>query len=210
MRHSESLGEIAKALAKAQAEIRNAVKTGVNPHFKNHYAPLEEVVQVAKDTLPKYGLSFIQGAEPSEGDLLLLSTMILHTSGEWLESTLAMRPVRNDPQGIGSCITYARRYALAAMCGIASEEDDDGNAASETPAPAKPKKEKQLTQEEAEHEGALALFRSAWSKLPKSVQTLDTMTGVLPVSTFDQVKICTTEQLREGIDKVNQILTEAA
>jgi hypothetical protein len=210
MRRSDSIANLAAALVKAQHEARNAVKSGLNPHFKNKYAPLEEVVQVAKDALNTHGIAFVQGGEPTEGDTLSLSTMLLHTSGEWIESNITMRPVRNDPQGIGSCITYARRYALAAICGIASDDDDDANAASETPPPPKPKKEKQPTQEEAEHEGALALFRSVWSKLPKSIQSLDTMTGVLPVSNFDQVKACSTEQLREGIDKVNAILTEAA
>lgn len=133
MNTSQTINKIAPALLKAQAAVANAVKTGTNPHFRNKYAPLEEVIKVCKDALNANGISFIQGGELSDGDLLHLSTRLLHESGEWIESTVSMKPVKADPQGIGSCITYARRYALAAMCGVASEEDDDANAASHAP-----------------------------------------------------------------------------
>lgn len=131
MKTSDSIAKLAPALLKAQREVKAAVKTGTNPHFKNRYAPLEEVISACKDSLNANGLAFVQGAEPTNGDTLDLTTRLLHESGEWIESTLTMRPVKVDPQGIGSCITYARRYALAAICGMASEEDDDGNAASQ-------------------------------------------------------------------------------
>lgn len=130
MKTSATIATLATALCKAQAQVKDAIKRGTNPHFKSKYAPIEEVISACKEALNSNGISFIQGAEPTEGDTLQLSTMLLHTSGEWIESTLTMRPVKNDPQGIGSCITYARRYSLAAICGVASDEDDDGNAAS--------------------------------------------------------------------------------
>lgn len=138
MKTSDSIAKLAPALLKAQREVKAAVKTGTNPHFKNRYAPLEEVISACKDSLNANGITFLQGAEPTNGDTLDLTTRLLHESGEWIESTLSMKPVKVDPQGIGSCITYARRYALAAICGMASEEDDDGNAASQ---PETPKKE---------------------------------------------------------------------
>lgn len=137
MKTSPTIDKLAAALIKSQVAIKNAPKTGTNPHFKNKYVPLDEMIPVCKEALNANGISFVQGAEQSEsGDVLHLSTMLLHTSGEWIESTLTMRPVKADPQGIGSCITYARRYSLAAICGVASDEDDDGNAASQ-PEPAK-------------------------------------------------------------------------
>ncbi len=163
MKKSESIATLASALTKAQAEIKNAPKSGTNPHFKNKYVPLDEMIPVCKEALNANGISFIQGAEQSEsGDVLHLSTMLLHTSGEWLESTLTMKPVKADPQGIGSCITYARRYSLAAICGVASEEDDDGNAASQPEpakkAPAKPAKSEPTPQGGHEHDGRTAQY----------------------------------------------------
>ena len=136
MKTSDTIRAIAPAFAKAQSSVANTVKTATNPHFKNKYVPLDDLIPVVKSALLAEGIAFLQGAEQSEGDVLHLTTRLIHTSGEWIESTLSMKPSKADPQGIGSCITYARRYSLAAMVGVVSDEDDDANAAS---APAKPK-----------------------------------------------------------------------
>lgn len=208
MKKSDSITNLSTALLKAQAEIKNAPKSAINPHFNNKYVPLDEMIPVCKEALNANGISFIQGAEQSEsGDVLHLSTMLLHTSGEWLESTLTMKPSRNDPQGIGSCITYARRYSLAAICGVASEEDDDGNAASQEP-PKATKKAKTEAIPKTEHELAVDMLRELFGKLPTSQKTLDTMKTILPISDFGQVKDCTLDQLNEGIDKLNILLSE--
>lgn len=139
MKTSESIAAIAPALLAAQKTVANVAKSATNPHFKSKYVPLDELLPACKAALNEQGVVFIQGTEPSEsGEVLHLTTRLLHSSGEWIESTLTMKPVKADPQGIGSCITYARRYALAAICGVASEEDDDANAASTEPAKSKP------------------------------------------------------------------------
>ncbi len=130
MKTSDSIKQIAPAFAKAQGAVANTIKSAINPHFKNKYVPLDDLIPVVKSALLSEGIAFVQGAEQSEGDVLHLTTRLMHTSGEWIESTLSMRPSKADPQGIGSCITYARRYSLAAMVGVVSDEDDDANAAS--------------------------------------------------------------------------------
>ena len=131
MTHSEQIKDLATALAKAQAEIEGARKDSTNPHFKSSYADLASVWDACRKALTGNGLSVVQGPVSDEGRVGV-TTMLMHSSGQWLESTFFMRPTKDDPQGAGSALTYARRYALAAMVGVAPE-DDDGNAASEKP-----------------------------------------------------------------------------
>lgn len=139
MKTSESIKELAAALAKAQAEIKGAAKTGENPHFRSRYADLASTWDACRDALTKHGLSIVQSPGGDDPEIVRMTTRLLHESGEWIEDTLAMRPVKSDPQGIGSATTYARRYALAAMAGVAPE-DDDGNAASHQEKTAPPPK----------------------------------------------------------------------
>lgn len=131
MNHSEQINEIAAALSKAQAVISGAVKDKTNPHFRSDYADLASVWEACRKPLTDNGLSVAQTAATDEGRVCV-TTLLMHASGQWISDTLAMRPTKDDPQGVGSCITYARRYALAAMVGVAPE-DDDGNAASAKP-----------------------------------------------------------------------------
>jgi hypothetical protein len=124
---SESLKEIAPALVKAQTKIKAALKDSTNPHFRSKYADLSSVVDAVKSPLLECGISFLQGVQDAEGGVAV-ETMLLHTSGEWISSTLRIPAVKQDAQGYGSAITYGRRYGLQAMCGVPAE-DDDGNAA---------------------------------------------------------------------------------
>ena len=127
---SPTLTEYAKAFAKMQKDIKQPLKDANNPFFKSKYVPLENVVASIQEVAPKYGLSFQQLPSVDEHGLVEVYTMTLHESGEYIISPpLKMRPVKNDPQGIGSAITYAKRYQLAAIFGLASDPDDDGNQA---------------------------------------------------------------------------------
>jgi hypothetical protein len=127
MERSEQLNELAAALAKAQAELEGASKDGNNPHFKSKYATLESAVLACKAVLPKHGLSVSQF--PSmQGDYVTVETILMHSSGQFLSGILPVPVSKKDAQGIGSAITYGRRYSLMAVVGIAPE-DDDGNAA---------------------------------------------------------------------------------
>ena len=129
MNKSESIKELATALAKAQGSIKGAIKDSSNPFFKSKYADLASVVEAIRSAFAANGLSYIQTVEPSQADEVRVETMILHSSGEWISCGVLALPVSKvDAQGYGSALTYARRYSLSAAVGIAPE-DDDGNAA---------------------------------------------------------------------------------
>ena len=125
---SEATNELFTAISKAQSLMNNAKKASDNPFFKSKYADLSDVWDVAQGPLTANGLCVIQGAE-SEGDSVIVSCRVCHSSGQWVESSLKLVPTKRDPQGIGSAITYGRRYLLASMTGVVTD-DDDGNAAS--------------------------------------------------------------------------------
>jgi hypothetical protein len=129
---SESITAISKALLKAQREITFATKDATNPHFRSNYADLPAVIDAIKPALNDAGITFMQSASHSEHGTLALTTRLLHESGEWMEDTATLPLPKNDPQGYGSAMTYARRYSLAAITGL-YQDDDDGNAASQTP-----------------------------------------------------------------------------
>jgi hypothetical protein len=131
---SEKIDELAKALTKAQAEFSNAKADSTNPHFKSHYADLESVRDATYKALSKHGLCLVQHPEVI-GDVDYMTTLLLHDSGQWLEASARMNPAKNDPQGMGSAITYFRRYCQTSMLNIA-QTDDDANTASQ---PSKPK-----------------------------------------------------------------------
>jgi hypothetical protein len=132
MEKSESIGKLAEALAKAQGAIEGAKKDQSNPYFKSRYADLSSVWEACRKPLSDNGLAIVQIPYNLEPETVTIETLLTHASGEWIKSVITMRPVKADPQGLGSCITYARRYSLAAMVGVAPE-DDDGNAASQKP-----------------------------------------------------------------------------
>ena len=148
MQTSESLIKIAPALLAAQKAITVAHKTASNPYFKSSYADLESVIGAVKGPLNDNDVVFLQAVQSDERGASV-GTILLHISGEFI---LSETPVRskddNDPQKMGSGITYAKRYALQAICGLPTE-DDDGNAAAKPPKkpvkppkkPAKPAKE---------------------------------------------------------------------
>ena len=130
VRRSDSIAALAAALAKAQGEIEGASKDKTNPHFKSAYADLASVWGACRAPLSKNTLAVLQPSF-TDGPRVTVTTILVHSSGEFIESDLTMVAGQNTPQGIGSCITYARRYALSALVGVAPE-DDDGNAASQS------------------------------------------------------------------------------
>lgn len=133
----ESIRNLAAALISAQAMMPDASKDGTNPHFHSKYATLQSVRAAVTPHLNANGLVVVQGFEPaSQPDLgVVIVTHMIHISGESLVSRLFLPASKKDPQGFGSAITYGRRYALAAICGIASDDDDDANDASRSYTP---------------------------------------------------------------------------
>jgi archaellum component FlaC len=144
MNRSENVVELAKALVKFNSEVNKIAKDANNPFHKNTYATLDTIIDEVRPILSKNGLSVMQ-IPSGDGQNVTLKTLLLHESGEWLESdALTMKPVKNDPQAIGSCVTYARRYSLAAFLSLNTGEDDDGNNA--TGEQDKPKKKDNTNQ----------------------------------------------------------------
>ena len=128
MDKSESIKELATALNKAQNEMGGAVKDAKNPFFKSKYADLGAVVKAIKEPFATNGLSYSQ-FPITEGDRVGIETILMHSSGEWISQPFTVKLTKQDAQGAGSAITYCRRYALQAIAGIPSE-DDDGQSAS--------------------------------------------------------------------------------
>lgn len=126
---SSKLGELAKALAKAQSEMTAALKSSENPHFRSRYADLSAVFDACKEALNKNGFAIVQRVE-NDANGACVETMLLHSSGEYVSSRCWLPVAQKTAQAYGSAITYARRYGLTSLAGVAADEDDDGNAAS--------------------------------------------------------------------------------
>jgi hypothetical protein len=146
MKTSDSIDELAAALCRAQAAMRTAPMSGTNPHLRNRYATLNDIIDTARRPLADNGLSYVQmpcNPEAIDIPFIGLTTRIMHSSGQWLETELyfpmdgGANKAVSAVQAAGSVLTYMRRYALGAALGIVADEDADGNA---PPAPASAKK----------------------------------------------------------------------
>jgi hypothetical protein len=137
MNRSESIKEIAVALCKFQAEVKNPSNNATNPMYKSKYSTLDNVINTVKPVLSKFGLSYIQSPSTSEDGLHMgTTTLLMHESGEWIESDPVVLPAYKlgkdgvkiyDAQAAGIAITYGRRYSLSSLLGVSSEDDDDAN-----------------------------------------------------------------------------------
>ena len=128
LKFSENIGDISAAIALMQSEVGNTSKNSANPFFKSKYSDLAEVLNVIRPVLSKNGLALTQHPSYADG-MCYVTTLLSHSSGQWVQSCVSTPVVKSDPQGVGSSISYCRRYAAAAICGVA-QEDDDANAAS--------------------------------------------------------------------------------
>lgn len=134
---SPSVDALFPAIHKAQAVLTGVVKDGKNPAFKSRYATLENVIDAAKPALQAADLAFTQAPGALVDGALEITTMLMHTSGQWLRSTLHVPLSKRDPQGVGSAITYGCRYALMATLGLPPVDDDGESAMDRTPQPAR-------------------------------------------------------------------------
>lgn len=129
---SENIGELAAALAGVQAIMRGAVKDAANPHLRSKYADLASVNAAAQPELGKAGIAVMQTAEDGDDGTVYLATTLAHSSGGWIRGRMRVdvQPQKgiNLAQALGSALTYARRYSLAAMLGIVTEDDDGASA----------------------------------------------------------------------------------
>ena len=131
---SEQIDQLATALAKAQGEIKGAVKDSENPFFKSSYADLASVWEAIRAPLSKYGLAVIQTTDTDEGGMYILTTLA-HASGQWIDGKFHLSPKDGSAQAIGSATSYARRYALAAISGVYQVDDDAEGAMGRKPEP---------------------------------------------------------------------------
>jgi hypothetical protein len=129
MNKSENIGALAKALCIVQGKLKPAIKEAINPHFKKSYADLNSVWDSCRELLSINGLSIAQLNQVAENGVIV-ETVLMHESGEWISGEVYLPLAKQDPQGVGSAITYGRRYGLASIIGIVADEDDDARAAS--------------------------------------------------------------------------------
>ena len=142
MQTSETINELAAALSKAQAQMQTAKKGAENPHFRSKYADLASVWEACRAALTAHGLSVLQSPRMTFNGttgLVEVETRLMHSSGQWMADTITVPVSKLDAQGVGSAVTYARRYALAAFVSVAPDDDDGNGAVSggpvEVPAP---------------------------------------------------------------------------
>lgn len=153
---STEFSEIVKALPVAQSAIGKVVKDSKNDHLGNKYASLAAVIDAVIPAMNTNGITVMQPVE-YDGQVVTVQTLLIHTSGQFMRTTLSMRPVKTDPQGVGSAITYARRYALLAIAGVAPE-DDDGAAASQAP------KNSAVGQDGGQSQSGVLLMPDGWER----------------------------------------------
>lgn len=147
---SPTIGKIAGALAKAQGAMRHALKEADNTHFKSKYADLASVIDAARPALSENGIAVVQRDLPTEAPGVIVQTVLLHESGEWIADEGVYVPASKlDAHGYGSARTYARRYGLASVVGVA-QEDDDGNAAAKSAPKNATRAPEPLTKEQAD------------------------------------------------------------
>lgn len=159
--HSESIKNLLPALSAAIAEMADPVKNASNPHFKNKYADLGEVIECAEESLVKHKLLVTETLEVADGGVQILRTRVWHTpSGEWMDSVVRLMVGKMEMQPLGSAITYARRYARKALFGMV-DVDDDGKKASR---PSKAEKEAPTVQPFDLVEDALAALDNVGSQ----------------------------------------------
>ena len=133
MKTSDSIKELATALAKAQATMAGAKKDSTNPHFRSKYADLASIWEACRDALTSNGIAVVQMTRATAEEAVIVETRLMHSSGEWIEGELLVPVTKADAQGFGSALTYARRYSLAAAVGVAPEDDDGAAAAAARP-----------------------------------------------------------------------------
>ena len=130
MTTSETIGAIAPALIKAQSQMQGIIKEGKNPAFRSKYVTLDSILDTLRPILTSNGLMLTQGSQQPEAmQAVTVESRIIHTSGEWISTTVTIPVTKPDAHGLGSALTYGRRYSVSALLAISADEDDDANGA---------------------------------------------------------------------------------
>lgn len=189
---SESIAALSKALTQVQGSVEGAVKGKVNPAFKSKYADLTSVWEACREPLVMNGLSVVQFPGEMIDNRMTLTTQLSHESGEWMRCTLSIPLTKADAQGYGSAVTYARRYALAAVVGVCPE-DDDGNAASRGAARNDAKPEDRITEAQRVELMALAAGKNTDMKAFCTFYKINALPE-LPASKYAHAKAALTRK----------------
>lgn len=192
---SGALDKFAPAYVAFQGEVENASKNSSNPHFKSRYADLAEVLNTVTPVLSKHGLAILQSPGEFLDGKFHVTTRLLHASGQWVEGTMSCPGQKADPQGAGSATTYMRRYAAAAMCGIA-QEDDDAEGAMVRKKAQKPEEaeSREVPREEASAELEMLLILQACksgdrdAKVPERVKALGAKDKARALKAYEAAK----------------------
>ena len=132
MKKSDSISSLMKDLVQARAKIGAIKKSAKNPHFRSDYAPIDEIITAIQPALTGHGLHLMNDVRSENAGEIIVSAALYHVSGEWMETEgVRIKLGKDDAQGVGSAITYGRRYTVKSILGLA-DEDDDGNAASKS------------------------------------------------------------------------------
>lgn len=203
MQKSNEISEINKALAEFRKEVKQPLKDANNPFFKSKYVPLENVVEAIDEVAPNHGLSFTQWPVSDGNGNVGVSTMLLHSSGQYIEyDPVYMKPDKQTPQAIGSAITYSKRYSLSAVFGITSDEDDDGNQATGN---GNNNQRKQHNQLPVQDKGKVALVQQNAKDLADIINAQD---GADQSNPMTQQKIIDTYIKKIGISNISQATNE--
>lgn len=189
------IAKVSAALVKAQRGFAPALKSSTNPHFRSKYADLAACIESVIDALNANGIALIQKQHPCEGGVAV-ETVFVHESGETLSSGVLQVPAsKQDPQGYGSALTYARRYSLMAACGHAPE-DDDGNAA-----------KRKTEDDQYGQQGALTMFApQAQAAIRRAAAAaIAAFDAGNEWGAFEEVMACVDSLAKDDSDKANQV-----
>jgi hypothetical protein len=200
MTRSENITELVAALAAAQGKIQNATKDSDNPFFKSRYADLASVWDAVRGPLSSNGLAVMQ-IPSAEGPKVTITTLLTHASGQWISSELIVTAKEDAPQAVGSAITYARRYALQSVIGVAPEDDDGESAQGRRPETSRPvngqwARQSAAAQEVARHKIAAMQAGNKPSPAPLEVTEADADTSTM--SQLDRVLLTFTTRASIG------------
>ena len=199
---SDTIGKLAEALSKMQGELDGVTKTSKGYNYQ--YADLSAVWATIRKPLTKHGLAVTQTTAFTDDGSPVIITTLLHTSGEWLTGELLVKPLKLDPQSLGSAVTYGRRYALMVIVGVAPEEDD-GAAASKPAKRSKPKQQKRPAQSGPAVEPDTELrarFDVLWNECVTAGIDTAVLTTINPKSTPEQIKAAGIAN-KEILDTIN-------
>lgn len=200
MNMSTHINELITALSKAQGKIQPAIKDKKNPHFKSSYADLSSVWDACRVALSENGLAVVQTVESRDKDAFLVTTLA-HSSGQWMRSEMPIVTAKWDPQGIGSALTYYRRYSLASIVGVAPEDDDAEGAQKREAYRAPEVKPQTITRQQAielhtDLKNCELSFQKSIEKFCATAKIPSTLEG-LPIGHYERLKQAIAKNLAE-------------